>query len=234
MQPEPQVHRPPGIHPRQDIVEHDADASGDAAVVSSSSANSTTGVGSGSGGFGGEYANAARHGFGQHHSVGFKFGGVNQEADAPVKIIRIIDPSEQLNAVLKAAEQSRYFIGRHAGNHEFGLEDGAEDFYEEGFDLDRAEPLFANNRDDDDWEDSDAIESDADEDAWEDASTDELDDEFDDDFEEELDEDYDANEDNFGDDFDSNGVDFPGDDSFGKPTGDAKEGDDKAKKESTD
>ena len=59
-------------------------------------------------------------------------------------------------------------------------ENGAEDFYEEGFDLDRAEPLFANNQDDDDWEDSDSIESEADEDAWEDASTDELDDEFDD------------------------------------------------------
>ena len=71
-------------------------------------------------------------------------------------------------------------------------------------------------------------------DEFEDFDDDDFDDEFDDDFEEELDEDYDANEDNFGDDFDSKSVDFPGDDSFGKPTGDAQEGDDKAKKKSTD
>lgn len=71
-------------------------------------------------------------------------------------------------------------------------------------------------------------------DEFEDFDDDDFDDEFDDDFEEELDEDYDANEDNFGDGFDSNGVDFPGDDSFGKPAGDTKEGDDKAKKKSTD
>lgn len=71
-------------------------------------------------------------------------------------------------------------------------------------------------------------------DEFEDFDDDDFDDEFDDDFEEELDEDYDANEDNFGDDFDSKSVDFPGDDSFGKPTGDAQEDDDKAKKKSTD
>jgi len=71
-------------------------------------------------------------------------------------------------------------------------------------------------------------------DEFEDFDDDDFDDEFDDDFEEELDEDYDANEDNFGDDFDSNGVDFPGDDSFGKPTGDAPGGTNKADEESTD
>ena len=71
-------------------------------------------------------------------------------------------------------------------------------------------------------------------DEFEDFDDDDFDDEFDDDFEEELDEDYDANEDNFGDDFDSNGVDFPGDDSFGKPTGDTPGSTKKADQKSTD
>ena len=70
-------------------------------------------------------------------------------------------------------------------------------------------------------------------DEFEDFDDDDFDDEFDDDFEEELDEDYDANEDNFGDGFDSNGVDFPGDDSFGKPTGDTPGGKKKADGKST-
>ena len=68
-------------------------------------------------------------------------------------------------------------------------------------------------------------------DEFDDFDDDDFDDEFDDDFEEELDEDYDANEDNFGDDFDSNGVDFPGDDSFGKRTGGSP---DESGKKSTD
>ncbi len=71
-------------------------------------------------------------------------------------------------------------------------------------------------------------------DEFEDFDDDDFDDEFDDDFEEELDEDYDANEDNFGDDFDSNGVDFPGDDSFGKPAGGTPGGTDKPDEKSTD
>lgn len=94
-----------------------------------------------------------------------------------------VSPAREVNRTAAATTQSESSVlsesvsDQELAETESEEEDSAEDFHEEGFDLDRAEPLFANNQDDDDWEDSDAIESDADEDAWEDASTDELDDE---------------------------------------------------------
>lgn len=95
-----------------------------------------------------------------------------------------VSPAREVNRTAAATTQSESSVlsesvsDQELEETEAEEEDSAEDFHEEGFDLDRAEPLFANNQDDDDWEDSDSIESDTDEDAWEDASTDEqLDDE---------------------------------------------------------
>lgn len=88
-------------------------------------------------------------------------------------------------------------------------------------DLDKGETEFQ-EEDSAEKEPETTIETSKETDEFDDFDDDDFDDEFDDDFEEELDEDYDVNEDNFGDDFDSNDVEFPGDNSFDKPSSDAK------------
>lgn len=79
-----------------------------------------------------------------------------------------VSPAREVNRTAAATTQSESSVlsesvsdqeleGQELEEPESEEEDSADDFHEEGFDLDRAEPLFANNQDDDDWEDSDSI-----------------------------------------------------------------------------
>jgi len=79
-----------------------------------------------------------------------------------------VSPAREVNRTAAATTQSESSVlsesvsDQELEETEAEEEDGAADFHEEGFDLDHAEPLFANNRDDDDWEDSDSDASEAD------------------------------------------------------------------------